>query len=105
MESSPSSRISFFTHSGVLLQSPIEGMACGIAVLIPREQEKNASLKMGTTALPLWFPADSMCALSGWPESPPGQYKISLECGEIRERRVITVLPKHFSEGEFSEVV
>ncbi len=105
MESSPSSRLSFFTTSGVLIQSPIEGLECGIAVAIPKEREKVASLKLGTLALPLWFAQDSLCALSAWPACGPGQYKVSLECGDIRERRVITVMPQHFTENEFFYMV
>ncbi|MBS2007305.1 MAG: DUF2357 domain-containing protein [Cyanobacteria bacterium SZAS TMP-1] len=89
----------------MVLQSPIEDLDCGMAVAIPREREKEASLKLGNTALPLWFSPDAPCALSAWPACGPGQYKVSLECGEIRERRVITVRPQNFNEAEFKKIV
>lgn len=100
MASSPSSKLSFFTHSGVPLQNPTEGLNCGIAVAIPRAQEKSATLKLGSKLLPLWFGENPQCALSAWPACGPGQYKVSLDCGEIRERRIITILPQYFTEPE-----
>lgn len=105
MESSPSSRISFFSTSGLLIRTPIEGLDCGISVDIPRESEQIASLKLGTKELPIWFTDNSLCALSAWPACGPGQYQISLECGEIQERRIITVLPRYFNDSEINHVL
>lgn len=105
MESSPSSRISFFTTAGLLLQSPIDGLDCGISVDIPRDSEQVASLKLGTRELPIWFIENSLCALSAWPACGPGQYTLSLECGDIQEQQIITVLPRHFTEKQVNQIL
>jgi len=105
MESSPSSKISFFTTGGRFIPNPIEGLECGISVAIPRESEGNASLKLGATELPLWFADGMLCALSAWPACGPGQYKIFLKCGDINERRIITVRPQHFNESECNRII
>lgn len=104
MASSPSSRISFFTTTGLLIQGPIEGHDCGISIDIPKEFQQLASLKVESIQLPLWFTENSLCALSAWPASGPGQFQMTLECGDIQEHRIITILPRYFTETEISNI-
>jgi hypothetical protein len=104
MESSPSSRISFFSASGQLIQGPLEGVDCGIALDIPKDSEK-ASLMLSGRQLPLWFMEDSLSVLSAWPACGPGQYELYLECGDIRERRTVTIRSQHFTEAEVETIL
>lgn len=104
MESSPSSRISFFNESGAIIQTPSEGSKCGIGIGVPKELWSSISLKLGTTALPLQLGENPSVAFSEWPPCDPGQYELSLTCGNISERRVVTIMPQYFDESEVSAI-
>jgi hypothetical protein len=105
MESSPSSRLSFFIEPGATIASPDEGRTCGIAIDIPRELWPSISLTLAEVALPLHFDETAMHAYSEWPACGPGRYELSLVCGLIRERRTITVMPHYFNESEIGAII
>jgi len=105
MESSPSSRLSFFIEPGATIKCPVEGRKCGIAIDIPRELWPSISLTLGTVALPLQLDEAAMCAYSEWPPCGPGHYELSLVCGDIHERLTITVMPQYFSESEVNSII
>lgn len=105
MESSPSSRISFFTETGAVIHAPVEGRKCGIALAIPKELWPLVSLKLDTKPLPLQFNAVTISAYAEWPPCGPGYYEISLACGDIHERLNVKVLPQYFSESDFIAIV
>ena len=105
MESSPSSKLSFYTESGAIIQCPVEGLACGIAIDIPKDLWPSLSLKLGTDSLPLRLEEEAKCAHSVWPALAIGDYELSLECGDIRESRRIRVVPQYFSESEFNSII
>ncbi|MFA6210110.1 MAG: DUF2357 domain-containing protein [Candidatus Obscuribacterales bacterium] len=105
MDSSPSSRISFFLETGAVIHGPVEGRRCGIAIAIPRELWPSITLKLGTVTLPINMSDPGMCARADWPACGPGNYKLSLACGEITERKIITVVPQLFTEAEFNSII
>ncbi len=88
-----------------MIQSPVEGRACGIAIDIPRELWPSISLTLAEVALPLHFDETARCAYSEWPACGPGRYELSLVCGLIRERRTITVMPHYFNESEVGAII
>ena len=105
MELSPSSRLSFFTETGAIIQCPIEGRKFGIAIDIPRELWPSISLTLGPVSLPLRLGEAALCAHSEWPPCGPGHYELTLVCGEIYERRPIVVVPEYFTEGDFNAII
>jgi len=105
MESSPSSRLSFYTEPGAIIPCPVEGRQCVIAIDIAKEFWPAISLKLGTVSLALRLDEAATCAHSDWPACGPGNYELSLECGDIRERRTITVVPQHFTVSDFTAMI
>lgn len=105
MESSPSSRISFFVETGAPIHGPVEGRKCGVAIAIRRELWPLISLKLDTEPLPLQLEHESMCARAEWPPCGPGHYELVLTCGDIHERLSIKVLPQYFRESDFLAIV
>jgi hypothetical protein len=105
MDSSPSSRLSFYTESGAIIECPVEGRMCGIAIDIPKELWPAISLKLGTVSMALRLDEAATCAHSERPACGPGFYELSLECGDLRERRTITVVPQHFTVSDFNSMV
>ncbi len=105
MESSPSSRLTFFDITGDILQRPVEGRACGIAIDLPKERWPYITLKLGTDVLPLRLDETALFAYSDLPALGPGNHELSLSCGVIREQRMITVRPEHFNETEFNSII
>lgn len=104
-ESFPSSRLRFFAESGEELPSPLEGSRCGIVIDIPKDFWQHTSLKCGNFGLDIVFDEKANFAYAMWPECRPGYYELSLECGDYRERRVITVMPKFFAESDLTAMV
>lgn len=105
MASSPSSRLSFYDESGAKIAFPVEGRKCGIIIDVPKEHHKNVVLKLDMTVLPVHTQGSATCAYSVWPASGPGNYNLSLSCADIREHRSVTIVPQHFSEGEFKVMI
>lgn len=104
-ESFPSSRLRFFAESGEELPSPLEGSRCGIVIDIPKDFWPHTSLKCGDFLLEIVFDEKANIAYAMWPECRPGYYELALECGDYRERRVITVMPNHFTESDLTYMV
>ncbi len=100
MESSPSSRLGFFDEIGALIPCPIEGRKCGIAINVPKELWPSIILRVGAIIFPVRLDEGASFAYAEWPPSVPGQYEITLVCGDIRERRSFTVLPRSFDEND-----
>ncbi len=105
MESSPSSRISFFNETGAIIHGPVEGHKCGIALAIPKELWPQITLKLDTATLPLQFDQATSSAYAEWPASAPGYYELTLACGDIHERLTIKVLPQYFRESDLLAIV
>ncbi|CAN5550308.1 hypothetical protein BH11CYA1_BH11CYA1_44010 [soil metagenome] len=84
---------------------PIEGQKCRIVVNVPKELWPAITVKLNGTLLPLKLDAAAMKAFLEWPPCNPGNYELTLECGDIRERRAIKVLPQHFSEVDLNTIV
>lgn len=105
MESSPSSKLRFFDESGAEIPSPVEGSKCGIAIDVVQESWANISLKLGTHSLEVFFDKEKSLAHCEWPACGPGHYELYLVCGDHRERRRITLMPKYFTESDISCVI
>jgi len=105
MESSPSSRLSFFSEPGELLEHPVEGQRCGISINVAKGQWPLITLTLDKRPLPLRLDEASMSAYSEWPPCPPGHYELALVCGEIKEIRTIAVMPQYFSENDLHYIV
>jgi hypothetical protein len=104
MESSPSSRLSFFSETGTLLEHPVEGQRCEIGINVPRELWPFLSLTLDAKPLPLRLD-DLALAYAEWPACPPGHYELSLICDDINEIRTIAVMPQYFSENDLQYIV
>ena len=105
MESSPSSRISFFIETGAAIHGPLEGQKCGIAINITKEHWPLASLKLDTEPLPLQFDEAAMSVHAEWPPKGTGNYQLALACGDIHERLNIKVMPQYFRESDLLSIV
>ncbi len=105
MESSPSSRLSFFSEPGKLLEHPVEGQRCGIGINVPKELRPLLTLTLDKKPLPLKLEEASIFAYSEWPPCPPGHYELALVCGDIKEIRTIAVMPQFFSENDLQYIV
>jgi hypothetical protein len=105
MESSPSSRLSLFIESGAHIHSPVEGRKCGVAINVAKDAARNVSLKFDGVQLSVRWEDAKKCATAELPACGPGHYEIDFLCGDMHERRTITVVPEHFTEGEFNTVI
>jgi hypothetical protein len=105
MESSRSSRLTIYDDSGAIIECPVEGRKYGIAIDIVKERWASLSLKLGTVPLSMRMEEEALFAHSELPPCAPGHYELSLVCGVFRERRTITVMPKHFSENDIKAVM
>lgn len=105
MESSPSSKLSFFDETGVQIPLPVEGSICGIAIDVPQEFWSDITLQLGTQQLDVFFDKKAKLAYSEWPLCGPGQYELYLVCRDHRERRKITLMPRNFTESEITCVL
>lgn len=105
MELSPSSKLRFFDETGAEISSPVEGSKCGIAIDVVQESWANISLKLGTHSLEVFFDENKNLAYCEWPACGPGHYELYLVCGDNRERRRITLMPKYFTESDISCVI
>lgn len=102
MELSPSSKLGFFDENGTIIPLPVEGCKCGIAIDLPQESWSDISLKFGTRSLEVFFDRKRKLACSEFPLCGPGDYELNLVCRDYRERRKITLMPRYFTEGEYS---
>lgn len=102
MESPPSSRLIFYDTAGAI-PGPVEGSTCGIAIDVPKEFRPYVTLKLDGHLLPLQMNETSV--FSEWPACGPGHYELFLECGEIRERRTMTVMPRCFTATDCSSMI
>jgi len=102
MASSLSSRITFYDTAGAI-PGPVEGGKCGIAINVPKKLHSAISLKVSGYPLPV--NTDKKVAFAEWPPCGPGYYELLLECEDIREMRTVTVMPKYFTETDFSAVI
>ena len=105
MELSPSSKLSFFDETGTVIPLPVEGSKCGIAIDVPKERWSDISLQFGARSLEVFFDEKEKRAYSEWPLCGPGNYELYLVCRDYRERRKVTLMPRYFTEGEFSSML
>jgi hypothetical protein len=105
MESSPSSKLRFFDETGAAIPLPVEGCKCGIAIDVLQESWPSISLKFGASSLEVFFDTKENRAYCEWPACGPGYYELYLICGDYRERRKITLMPRYFTESEMSCVI
>jgi hypothetical protein len=105
MESSRSSRLTIYDESGAIIDCPVEGRKYGIAIDIVKERWSSLSLKLGTVPLSLRMDEEALFAHSELPPCAPGHYELSLVCGVFRERRKITVMPLHFTDGDVKSMM
>lgn len=105
MESSPSSKLSFFDETGTAIPLPIEGSKCRVAIDVPQDSWPKISLQFGTRSLEVFFDKEENLAYCEWPLCGPGHYELYLVCRDYRERRKITLLPRYFTESEVALVL
>jgi len=105
MDSSPSSRLSFFSEPGNLLEHPVEGQRCEIGINVAKELWPLLALTLDKRPLSLRLDEASIFAYSDWPPCPPGHYELALVCGDIKETQTIAVMPQYFSESDLHYIV
>ncbi len=105
MASSLSSRINFFDETGAKIACPVEGRKCDVVIDVPPEFHPYISLQLGTVPLEVHSEAGAPFAYASWTASGPGNYDLTLICGDIREHRTITVIPEYFGESDYNSII
>lgn len=105
MASYPSSRISFLSEAGAKIARPGEGRKCGIVIDVPKEMHSQILLTLEGEQLSVHTVGSAAAAFAKWPPSNPGNYTLSLICGDIREQKTVTVMPEHFTETDIATLL